>query len=252
MKGTTPIRIISEGFLKITLPPLKRPSVTPTEEATEALVNWGIQYYVYSLIAHVRTVLRGLIQISDVDNISAAFVLCRHIFEWTAHACYMSQNLQGYGQKKLWQEAWNLLSAAAMGNLWVKRYGEKYKTPGLYGPVSADVPPPIHIRDAVSAYDEYLKKMRREPDAKDSYSFLSEHSHPNSACLMLYHTYAGNVVHFRDANPTPSPLGAVNACLIDLLMFLTDLLGVSAERTVQPDVLAILKAVAKLAAQQKR
>jgi len=251
MKGTAPIRRITEGLLRITLPSLTRPAVKPTEEPTEELISWGIQYYVYSLVSHVRTVLKGLTKVSDAENISAAFILCRHVFEWTAHTCYIDQTLRGKYKEKLWREAWDLLSAVTLGNLWIKRYGEKYKAPQIVGPVSADVPRPIRIGDAVTAYDEYLKQNHRKPDAQDSYGFLSEHAHPNSACLQLYHTYSGNVVHFGDANPTPSPLPLANACLIDLLMFVRDLLRISRETKIQPDVVALLKEIAKLASQQR-
>ncbi|HXH49580.1 MAG TPA: hypothetical protein VNM47_09560 [Terriglobia bacterium] len=163
----------------------------------------------------------------------------------------MSHNLQEYRRNGLWGEAWSLLSAAALGNLWVKRYGWKYRPPGLGAAVPPDAPTPIRIRDVVSLYDEHLKKNHRESGAKESYSFLSEHSHPNSACLVLYHTYVGAAVHFGDVNPALLPLNAVTACLIDLLMFLGSLLVDSDERTVQADLLAILETIAKLSSQRK-
>ena len=251
LKGTAPLRIVAEGLREIGLPSLSRPPVKPTEDPTEGLVDWGIQYYVYSLIAHVRAILKGLLQVSDAGNISAAFILCRHVFEWAAHACYMTQNLRGPYQRKLWREAWELLSAAAMGNSWIKRHGSKYMEPGAPVPVLDNVPNPIHIRKAVLAYEQYMKQTGRTADAEDSYSFLSEHSHPNSACLQQYHAYEGWVMHFGDPDPNPSPVPIVNWCLIDLLRFIYELLGISKETRVLPQVLALLEEIASLATNKR-
>ncbi len=251
VKGTTPLRIVAEGLQTIGLPWLTRPPVKPTEDPTEGLVDWGIQYYVYSLIAHVRAILKGLLQVSDAGNISAAFILCRHIFEWAAHACYMTQNLRGPYEQKLWREAWELLSAATTGNLWIKRHGSKYMEPGAPVPVLDNALNPIHTRKAVSAYEQYMKQTRTTADAEDSYSFLSELSHPNSACLQQYHAYEGGAVHFRDPDPNPSPLPIVNCCLIDLLTFIYELLCISKETRVQPQVLALLKTIARLATNKR-
>lgn len=249
MKGTTPLRIVAEGLRRIALPSLTRPPVKRTEDPTEGLVDWGIQYYVYSLIAHVRAILKGLLQVSDAGNISAAFILCRHVFEWAAHACYMTQNLRGLYQQKLWREAWELLSAAAIGNLWIKRHGSKYVEPGTPVPILDNAPDPIRVGKAVSAYEKYMREIGRA-DADDSYSFLSEHSHPNSACLQQYHFYQKMDMHFRDPAPSPSPLPVVNWCLIDLLTFIQELLGISKETRVQPHVRALLEEIARLATNQ--
>jgi hypothetical protein len=56
MHGLTPLAIAADGLQKITLPPLTRPSVGPKEEPTEELILWGINYYAYSVVAHVRTI----------------------------------------------------------------------------------------------------------------------------------------------------------------------------------------------------
>jgi len=248
VKGTTPLRIVGDGLQKMALPSLRRPPVKPTELPTEGLVDWGIQYYVYSLIAHVRAILKGLLQVSDAGNVSAAFILCRHVFEWAAHACYLTQNLHSLYEQNLWGEAWELLSAAATGNLWIKRHGSKYMESSAPVPVLDNTPNPIPIRNVVSAYEQYMKQTRGTGDAKDSYSFLSEHSHPNSACLTMYHVYdEGGTVHFRDPDPKPSPLPIVNWCLIDLLTFVSKLLGMSKETTVQPHVRLLLDEIARLA-----
>lgn len=79
MKRLGPLRIISEGLLRITLPPLARPPVEPTEEPAEGLVNWGARHY---LTFPRSPCWKRLIQIFDAENISSAFMVCRTIFKF--------------------------------------------------------------------------------------------------------------------------------------------------------------------------
>jgi len=74
MQGMTPLAIVADGLEKVTLPPLTRPAVGPNDDPTEELVFWGINYYVYSTVAHLRTVLRGLLQLAHVGNIPTTFL----------------------------------------------------------------------------------------------------------------------------------------------------------------------------------
>ncbi len=77
------------------------------------------------------------------------------------------------------------------------------------------------------ASPQYLHQRGKDKDeANDSYGILSEHSHPNSACLLFYREFAGNEVRFVE--PTEgSPLPVVNWCPIDLMLFLEELLALS-------------------------
>ncbi len=216
-------------------------------------MNWGTKYYVYSLVAHVRTILRGLIALSDAENIPAAYILSRHVFEWTAQACYMNHELRNFYAQKQWSEAWTLLSASALGNLWVKRHGAKYAPSGDGFTDVGDVPDPIRISKAVTAYDQYQQQSLGTAEAKDNYGLLSEYSHPNSVCLQQYHTYDdnGRDVRFGDTVENSSPLPIVNWCLIDLLMFSDELLRMSGDTMVEPTVVALLKQIAKMAPKTK-
>src|SRR5690348_14212249 len=102
-KGEIPIlSIVLKGLEQIKLSPLTRPRV-PDDKPNEELVIWCIRYYIYSVVAHSRTILRGLVQLIEAQNVPTALVVCRHIFEWTAHTCYMSQNLQNYVTRKEWK-----------------------------------------------------------------------------------------------------------------------------------------------------
>ena len=241
MQGIIPLALVAYGLEKVTLPPLMLP-VAPDDDPTKELVFWGINYYVYSTVAHLRTVLRGLVQLAQVGNIPTTFFVCRNVFEWTAHACYVSRNLANYVAKNDWRRAWKLLSIAAMGNKWVKDHGPKYEPTAVLD----GVPDPLRVANVIAAYEEYQRQQFGEGDAKDSYGLLSEYPHPNSLCMEQYHQYDGRVVQFVPPS-TGSPLPVVNWCLIDLMTFLNDLLGISQEQSVRPQVVSVLKEIAKLA-----
>jgi hypothetical protein len=83
-QGQIPILAIVEHNLgEIKLPPLIRPDV-PNDKPDEKLVMWGVTYYAYCVIAHMQTVLSGIVQLLEAKNVPTALVVGRHIFEWTA------------------------------------------------------------------------------------------------------------------------------------------------------------------------
>jgi hypothetical protein len=122
----TNVKIIEVGLRNVALPSVTHPSSGPDAEPTEELVHWGITFHVYSEIAHVRTVLAGLIALAEVGNTPCANILSRHIFEWTAHACYMTQHLKGHIEGRQWKEAFQLLLVADTGNAWAEAHGHNY------------------------------------------------------------------------------------------------------------------------------
>ena len=96
--------IVTAGLERIELPSLRRPPV-PNDRADEALVLWGTQYYTYCVIAHMRAVLRGMIELLKLGNVPTAFLTSRLAFEWTAHTCLMSQELRDSIGKQDWKGA---------------------------------------------------------------------------------------------------------------------------------------------------
>ena len=246
MQGIRPVRLVANGMRKIGLPPLRRPLTKPKEDPTEELVKRGTKVYVYSVIAHVRTILCALVQLAEAENIPASHIISRHVFEWAANACYMSRNLKDHFQRKEWGQAWNALTVASTGNLWARKHGNKYEPRAAQLPVV--MPDPLRIGKAISDYEEYQSQRHGTKEAKDNYGLLSEHSHPNSACLQLYHKYSPNGIDLQFVDPYPvSFLPIVNWCLIDLLMFIEDLLELSHDITVRAGVVSLLKELTKLA-----
>jgi len=251
MQGLNPLVIVNKSFDALTLslgqPPDPRTLKTP-DERKEVYIRWAITYYVYSVIAHIRTVLRGLIVLADNGNIPTAMVVCRHVFEWVAQVCYMNENLQKHVAARDWDAARDLLNQAVMGSRWIKEYGHKYDPTQI----TAEIPNTIRLNKVLASYEAHVEKVFGG-DTKDDYAHLSEHSHPNSACFQQYHDgeVPGGEIRFKEPT-TGSPLPVVNWCLIDLNTLLLDLLRLSGENTVRPQIASILKQIADLASGKQR
>jgi hypothetical protein len=251
MQGLNPLVMVSKGFdglvLSLRQPPDPRTLKTP-DERKEAYIRWAITYYVYSVIAHIRIVLRGLTVLADSGNIPTAMVACRHVFEWTAQVCYMNENLQRHVTARDWDTARDLLNQAVIGSKWIKEYGHKYDP----AQIKTDIPSTIRLKKVLASYEAHVEKVFGG-DTKDDYAHLSEHSHPNSACFQQYHDgdVPGGEIRFNE--PTSgSPLPVVNWCLIDLCTLLLELLGLSGEKAVRPQIAATLKEIANLASGKQR
>lgn len=251
MRGIRSLKIVNDNLRAIDLPPLRRPSVKPDEPKTEELVQWGICVYVYSLIAHMQKILAGLVQLAEAENVAASAPVCRHVFEWAALSCSLTAKLREQFKQHDWEEAWKLLTKVALGSHWMRKHGGKYAgNPPVKIPI--ELPEPIYIPKAVEEYETYQSQNSREAEARDSYSFLCDHAHANAACLLRYHQYEENGVAIRFVDPDLDPqqesfLPFVNCCLMDLLTFSYELLGVANESAVRPKVLLVLKELARLA-----
>jgi hypothetical protein len=236
------LKIVEEGLRGITLAPLTRPAVSPFDEPTEELVHWATRLYVYSSIAHVRTVLAGLIALADIGNTPTGNILSRHIFEWTAHACYMAEGLKELIFGKQWKRAFDLTLQADIGNLWLKSHGHQYDT----APFPEEIPTPIRVGKLMSAYAKYQTEQYGKTKAHDSYGYLSEYSHPNGACFLQYREITGADAHFVSP-PSRSSFGGINGFILEWLMFMQTLLGFAKEDCVRDKLIDILTAVTKSA-----
>jgi hypothetical protein len=239
------LAIVETGLQRIALPPLIRPPVSE-DNPNEVLVLWGIRYYSYSVIAHSRTVLRGLVRLINDGNIPTALIVSRHVFEWAAHTCYLNRNTKNYVERREWRRAWHLHSLAMQGNRWIKDHGSKYD-PTL---VTNGIPDPLSVPNIVAGYEEYRRQRFGVSDARDTYGLLSEHSHQNAACFHPYCKYFGPEVRFVAPSPDTSLL-AEKRCLIDLVLALEALLRLARERVVCKQLVAILKELASLAKDKK-
>lgn len=234
------IPIIEQGLRAIDLPPITRPAVGPPDAPTEELACWGATLYAYSSIAHVRTVLAGLMALSDSGNTPTANIVSRHVFEWTAHACYMQEKLAEFMAAAKWKPAFELTLQADTGNQWVKRHGHKYDKSNY--PVEALSP--IRIKHIIAAYTRYQTEKYGKTDAEDSYGFLSEFSHPNGVCFQHYRDIIGADIHFLKP-PATSSCGGIDRFIIDWILFMLVLLELGKEQPVRSKLAQILSTLAK-------
>lgn len=234
-KNEVPILpIVTSGLETIRLPPLVRPPI-PNDNPNAALVLWGTLYYTYCVIAHLRVVLRGMLELLRLGNVPTAFLVCRHVFEWTAHACLMSREMKGFIGTQDWGGAWDLQSRVMGANRWVKEHGEKYEPRYAY----EEIPDSMRVKKALKAYEQHQKEHLGLNDVEDSYALLSEHTHPNSACFNSYTQIVGPEVCFVPPS-TDSALLGEERCLIDLVLFLDALLGLGKETNVRRQLRAVI------------
>jgi hypothetical protein len=252
MQGLNTLLLVSRDLESISLPTLTQPDLTvlTTEDArTEARISWSVRFYVYSVIAHLRAVLRGLTAVANSGNLPATFILARHVFEWAAQVCYVNENLAKHVASKDWKAAKKLLERVVTGSEWFTKHGHKYNPAQTAVPV---VPKNLPLREVWPSYDAYLKRVYGT-ERKDDYGLLSEFSHPNAACLQQYHdndTKGGDV---RFVEPiTGSPLPHANWCLVDLITFLVDLLRLCGEQTVRLRLEGLASELAQITAGKRR
>jgi hypothetical protein len=236
------LKIVVEGLCNISLPAVKRPALGPDDESTEELVSWGITYHTYSEIAHIRTILTGLVVLSEQGNTPSGMILARHIFEWTAHACYMCEKLGWLVKSSQWQLAFNLLLQADTGNLWARNHGKNYDAP----PFREEILNPIDINALIAAYAKYQKKEYEKSTVHDSYSYLSEYAHPNATCLVQYRDFEGPEGFFVSP-PAESSFGGITGFILEWLMFMHELLALAKEDIVRLQLVQIMTEVTGLA-----
>lgn len=231
------LKTVETGLREISLPPLTRPPIGPDDPTTEALAVWGATTYAYCSIAQVRTVLAGLLTLADAGNTPTGIIVARHIFEWTAHACYMKQHLGEFFAKSDWKSAFELTLKADTGNAWVKKHGHNYDPT----PSPVDVLDPLRINKLISAYVKYKTEADGKSTIEDDYGYLSERSHPNGFCFQQYRKIVGQEANFV-APPTTSTFGGVNGFTLEWLMFIHDLLALAKEDPVRKAVGDVLAA----------
>jgi hypothetical protein len=236
------VRVIAQALRQLSLPPVTRPPLGPNDPATEGLVRSTLTYHVYSQIAHTRHILAGFLSLVDIKNVSSAWILSRHVFESTGMACYLAQNLKGLMSQRMWQQAFGLLFKATTGNQWVKNHGSTYET----FPFPDEIEGPIGTNNLTAAYAKYQKTTYGKSTAFDTYSLLSEHSHPGAACLECHRHWVGGIGLTTEPR-TESTFGGTKAFAIDWLIVTHELLGMANEETVRNQLVTIVQAVAQIA-----
>jgi hypothetical protein len=242
MQETTvvPAKLIGEVLDKIQLPTLSRPPVPPDAPPTQELVEWGVTKFAYSLLAHVRTILRGTLMLADARIEPAVIVLCRHLYEWNMQTSYAYVTFKKHLEASDYAAAWELFLRISGGNNWVKDHGIKYAPEFPH----TDVEGSIRLRHFVKAYKEYRVQEFGSENVDDEYSYLSERSHPNGFCLQPYlKIVSPNDVSFVEPQSSKIP-GVLHSCAVEWAMTNASLLGLVQEDTVRAKLIHILKVLA--------
>ena len=166
------LRAILAELDKIQPPELVRPDVPHGKPATEELVRWASQVYVYCIVCHFREILRSTLLLYDAEQVAAVFLCVRALFEMAAHIYYVKKHVFQHLDKKDFDAAWKFMIKVNAGSRYMR---EKYGAQ-LAGKVELDESP--HIQKAVAAFNEFFKEQKNA--ATEEYSFLSEFCHPNS------------------------------------------------------------------------
>lgn len=241
-----PANLICDRLQSVKLPSLLRPPVGPFDNPTESLVLWGLTDYAYSTIAHMRTILSGLMDLAASGNQPTILIVCRHVFEWTMHSCYVGQVIGEHIKNSDWKKAWEFFLEVDTGNSWIKKHGLKYWS----FPDADDVPNSVRIAKLVKAYEKHQSETSGSQDVRDSYGYLSEHAHANGACFLSYRRLNGAEVSFVEAPKKHSFPGVLHASATEWIMFTYSLLGLSKENLVRMQILSIIKDLARMALEE--
>jgi hypothetical protein len=231
------LRIVEFGLREIALPTLTRPPVA-FDHPNEELALFAVRVYSYSLIAHIRTILAGLIVLEEAGNIPSARILCRHVFEWTAHAAYVAENLSNHVKENQWPDSFDVVSKFDRANSWIKKHGEQ---PGAH-PIQLEAPDAVRLKHWIAAYERFRVGEYGSATVNEVYGYLSEHAHPSGACFLQYREIWGADLRFVPAPKTHLP--EIEHSLLDWLILIYRILGLAKEDTVRLAMLKIIETIA--------
>jgi hypothetical protein len=103
-----------------------------------------------------------------------------------------------------------------------------------------DVAKPIRIKHLIAAYTRHHTARYGSAKVEDSYKYLSEYSHPNSACLLAYKEFDGARAFFVQPAPESAVFGGINGFIVEWLMFAQELLGFAGESTIRDRLIRTL------------
>jgi hypothetical protein len=161
-----------EMLQAIKIPDLIRPAVAHDAPPTEELVAWAIHVYFYSALCQFREILRATLLLVDAHAVAAVFFCCRGLFELAAHAYYVQKHVLQHWKAGDLNSAWKFLFEINLGS---RNMREKQKE----GKNDPDYPEGPHIAKVMACFNEYFPDGHKVKQATETYSSLSEFSHPN-------------------------------------------------------------------------
>jgi hypothetical protein len=161
-----------EMLQAIKIPDLIRPAVAHDAPPTEELIAWAVHVYFYSALCQFREILRATLLLVDAHVVAAVFFCCRGLFELAAHAYYVQKHLLQHLKAGDLKSAWKFLFEINLGS---RDMREKQKAEGK----EPDYPEGPHIAKVMACFNEYFPDGHKIKQATETYSSLSEFSHPN-------------------------------------------------------------------------
>ena len=237
------VSFVEHGLQGIALRTLTRPPV-PLHTPNEDLAIFAIRVYVYSLIAHVRTVLAGVIVLDAAGNTPSSRLLCRHVFEWTAQAAYVAENVSKHVKVGQWARVFGVVSDFDRANEWIGRYGNQHGA----DPIQRNRPARVRLKHWIAAYERFRVEEYGDATVSESYGYLSEHAHPSGACFLSYRDVCGAELRFVPAGREHLP--DIGHSLLDWLMIVYRILALAKEDTVRLQLLTVIETVAELRGQR--
>lgn len=180
------VKTVEEGVSAIALPTLTRPPV-PFDRPNEDLELFALRVYAYSLIAHIRTILAGVVSLEEADNFPSARLLCRHMFEWTAQAAYVAENVSKHINGARWPDVFNIVSNFDRANDWIKKYGEQH---GAH-PIQLDSPDRVRLKHWIAAYDKFRVEKYGAANVTESYDISANMLIPAALVSLATERFAG-------------------------------------------------------------
>lgn len=235
--------IIEHKLRSVALPPLVRSPVPPDADPTEELVIWGIRKYAYSLIAHIREVLKGILVLAEAGNTSTFIIVCRHVYEWNMQSSYANITFKSLLNDGDLRGAWDLYLTTCGGNAWIKRHGAKY-APEMR---NDEIEDPKHLREYKDHYKKHRMKVYGSENVDDDYGYLCERSHPNGFCFQSYISLHPPEVRFVEPAPVRRLQETLDSCVTEWVINMTEILGLAREKEVSRQLTGILHDLAAYA-----
>lgn len=245
MNESTCLTVALTRLESIVLPNLPLPMAS-FEEVDADRVFFGIRYYTYASIAHVRKILRGLIQVSDEANWACANILTRHLMEWAAHVTFLNVKVRSLVRDKRWDKAWAILLQLNGGDLYFRRFGAKYLGSDS---TNVEIPEPFKTANFLNVYDLQHANADGRGSAQEDYSLLSELSHASAACLRQCLETRENQITFTGGDDDISPLPIASVSTIDWLMGIADLCTLTSDQEVGGILVLALRSINEAAPQ---
>lgn len=205
-RDTDELTLALQRLDAVTIPELVRPPVPHDAPPTDELVVWAVKVYFYSALCQFRELLRATLLLVDAGQVSAVFFCCRGLFELAAHAYYVKKHVLQHVKAKNLELAWKFLFEINLGS---RDMREKQKARGD----EPDYPEGPHIAKVIACFNECFPNGHHEKQATETYSSLSEFSHPNCFAFISHFEWETDLRNMPNVTFGRPSRNLLNLCL---------------------------------------